>query len=179
MFSMNEFDNNILQFIQNHMRSSVMDEAMIVVTSLGNLGIIWIVISAFILIRKKNKTAVIGVLCAMLLGTILGQEILKNIIQRPRPFLESSVINMIIEKPVSYSFPSGHTTAAFAAAGILSKYFKKYSVLFFTIAILIGFSRLYLYVHYPTDVIAGAILGLVCSRIVYNGLNRNKVIKKS
>lgn len=179
MFSMNGFDNNILQFIQNHMRSSVMDEAMIVVTSLGNLGIIWIVISAFILIRKKNKTAVIGVLCAMLLGTILGQEILKNIIQRPRPFLESSVINMIIEKPVSYSFPSGHTTAAFAAAGILSKYFKKYSVLFFTIAILIGFSRLYLYVHYPTDVIAGAILGLVCSRIVYNGLNRNKVIKKS
>ena len=179
MFSMNGFDNNILQFIQNHMRSSVMDEAMIVVTSLGNLGIIWIAISAFILIRKKNKTAVIGVLCAMLLGTILGQEILKNIIQRPRPFLESSVINMIIEKPVSYSFPSGHTTAAFAAAGILSKYFKKYSVLFFTIAILIGFSRLYLYVHYPTDVIAGAILGLVCSRIVYNGLNRNKVIKKS
>ena len=70
-------------------------------------------------------------------------------------------------KPISYSFPSGHTLSSFAAAEMLSLYFTQYRLVFMSIAFLIALSRLYLYVHYPTDVIAGFILGLLCSKIIF------------
>lgn len=108
--------------------------------------------------------------------TILGEGILKHIVGRLRPSNEILNSSGLISKPLSYSFPSGHTASAFAAAGILAKYFKKYSALIFTLAVLIAFSRLYLYVHYPTDVLAGLFLGLICCKGTIYIFERAKVI---
>ncbi|MEY7998896.1 phosphatase PAP2 family protein [Clostridium sp. Mt-5] len=168
---MHQFDNSILQFIQNNMHGPFMDKFMIFVTRLGNLGTIWIIIAVFLIITKKYRNAGIATLCAVILGAVLGEGIIKHIVQRPRPFVESGTMNLLISRPLSSSFPSGHTTAAFAAAAVLSRYFKRYAAGFFVLAFLIAFSRLYLYVHYPTDVLAGIVLGLLCSKIVFYMLN--------
>ncbi|MBA5851611.1 phosphatase PAP2 family protein [Clostridium sp. cel8] len=168
----NEFDSFIFKFIEDNMYSSMMDKIMIFTTKLGNTGIIWIAISLFLIMSKKNRKAGIVTLAAVVLGAILGEGIIKNIVQRPRPFEESNIVHILISKPKSYSFPSGHTTAAFAATSTLSRYFKKYSIGLFILAILIAFSRIYLYVHYPTDILGGIILGLICSRIVFYIFNK-------
>jgi undecaprenyl-diphosphatase len=99
------------------------------------------------------------------------------VVQRIRPSADIPEINMLIAKPLSYSFPSGHAASSFAVAGVLSKYFKKYAPEFLGLASLIAFSRLYLYVHYPTDVLAGIILGLICSRIIIYIFNKMFFIK--
>lgn len=125
-------------------------------------------------IKKYRKEGIV-LLSALVLATILGEGFLKHLIKRPRPFLEVQSIKLLISKPSSYSFPSGHTTSSFAAAGVLGYYFKRYKVYFYTLAILISFSRLYLFVHYPSDVIAGTILGLFSSAVVLKFSNKRKV----
>lgn len=162
----NEFDIYILQFIQNNMHTPVLDKLMIFATKLGNNGLIWIFISILlVIISKKHKKAGFVTLLALFIGAMLGEVIIKHIVQRPRPFLEMNTIKLLIPKPKSFSFPSGHTTAAFAAVVVLSRYFKKYSIEFFILAFLIAFSRMYLCVHYPTDVLAGIILGIISGKI--------------
>ncbi|MGL5354116.1 MAG: phosphatase PAP2 family protein, partial [Clostridium sp.] len=116
-------------------------------------------------ISRKYRKVGFMVLGALALGLILGEGILKNIIQRDRPFINMDGIDNIIKAPTSYSFPSGHTTASFAAAGVLAMNFRNKSFYIFTVAILIAFSRLYLGVHFPTDIISGIILGLMCAYI--------------
>lgn len=172
LFLINQFDNNILRFIENNMHSYIMDKTMIFFTELGNMGIIWIVISILLMLNKKYRIIGIATLAAVALGALLGEGIIKHIIERPRPFVKSSYINLLISKPMSSSFPSGHTTAAFSASGILSSYFRKYSIEIFLLAFVIAFSRLYLYVHYPTDVLAGIILGIISSRIILYLFNK-------
>lgn len=160
-----KFDNTILLLIKNNMHNPIMDKVMVIITSLGNMGLIWIVISFLLMINKKYRNVGIMTLVALILSTILGEGILKHLVQRVRPSADIPAVNLLIAKPLSYSFPSGHTTSAFAAAGILVKYFRNHSQEIYTLAFLIAFSRLYLYVHYPTDVLAGIILGLICSNI--------------
>jgi len=160
------FDNSILLFIKDNMHGVIMDNSMVISTYLGNGGIIWIIIVSILMINKKYRKIGFMALGALILSTILGEEILKNVIRRIRPSENISAIDLLISKPLSYSFPSGHTTSSFAVAGVLAKYFKRYAVAFLGLASLIGFSRLYLYVHYPTDILAGIVLGLLCSEIM-------------
>jgi undecaprenyl-diphosphatase len=169
------FDNFILLYIQNNMHDPVMDKAMVIITSLGNVGAIWIVIAVLLIINKKYRKIGFMVLASLVISTILGEGIIKHIVKRLRPSAISSV-NRLIAEPSSYSFPSGHTTTAFASAGILAKYFKNHAFVIFALASFIGFSRLYLYVHYPTDVLAGIILGLICSKAtiyIFNKESKN------
>jgi undecaprenyl-diphosphatase len=149
-----------------------MDKVMVIITSLGNMGIIWVVISALLIMNKKYRSVGIMVLAALLLSTILGEGILKHVVRRIRPSANISAVNLLITKPLTYSFPSGHTTSSFAAAGILARCFKEYALEIFALASLIAFSRLYLYVHYPTDVLAGIILGLACSNVITYMFNK-------
>jgi undecaprenyl-diphosphatase len=165
-------DNSILLYIKNNMHGPILDKAMVIITSLGNEGAIWIVIAGFLIINKKYRKIGLMVLGALILSTILGEGILKHLVQRIRPSADIPAVNLLIPKPLSYSFPSGHTTSSFAVAGVLAKYLKKYAFIFWGVASLIAFSRLYLYVHYPTDVLAGIILGLICSRITIYMSNR-------
>lgn len=169
-------DNSILLFIKNNMHSHIMDSTMVAITTLGNGGAIWIIIAVLLVINKKYRKIGFIVLGALALSAILGEGILKHAIQRIRPSADIPEINLLIAKPLSYSFPSGHSASSFAGAGVLSKYFKTYASGFFVLASLIAFSRLYLYVHYPTDVLAGIILGLICSKAsiyIFSKINKN------
>ena len=166
------FDSSILLYIKDNMHSPMMDRIMVIITTLGDGGVIWIIIAVPLIISKKYRKIGFMALGALTLSTILGEEILKHVVQRIRPSADISAANLLISNPLSYSFPSGHTTSSFAVAGVLAKYFKKYALVFFTLAAVIAFSRLYLYVHYPTDVLAGAVLGLICSGIVIYMFNK-------
>ena len=172
----NNFDVSILNYIKDNMHSRLMDKVMVIVTTLGNSGLIWILIAVSLLFFKKYRHIGITALLVLLINAILGEVILKNLFQRARPCVSFPEVSLLISRPLSYSFPSGHAASSFAAAGVLAKYFKKYAVGFYAFAALIAFSRMYLYVHYPTDVIAGAILGLACSKAIPYFLNKRFLI---
>lgn len=161
-----KFDRSILLYIKDNMHGPIMDKVMVISTYLGNRGLIWIVIIVSLMISKKYRKIGFIALLALILSTILGEGILKHLVKRIRPSANIPAGNLLIAKPLSYSFPSGHATSSFSVAGVLAKYFKKYAIEFFSLASLISFSRLYLYVHYPTDVLAGIVLGLICSGII-------------
>lgn len=168
-------DKNILLFINQYFNNIFLDGVFVFTTSLGNLGIIWIIIAAVLLLNKKYKKTGILLLVALLLSTALAEGIFKHLVNRPRPFYSMPNVKLLINKPFTSSFPSGHSASSFASAGILSKYINKYKSFFYALASLIAFSRLYLFVHYPSDVIAGILLGIVCSKIVISFGNKFKI----
>lgn len=151
----------ILSDIQNYFKRPFLDTTIPLITVLGNSGMIWIIISLILICNKKYRTAGILTLLALIVTALLGEVILKNLVQRSRPFLSMPDIKLLITAPTSYSFPSGHTSSSFTAAAMLSHNFKKYRFGFFTVAILIAFSRLYLCVHFPSDILGGIILGVI------------------
>ena len=174
-----KFDSSILLFIQDNMHGPIMDKVMVISTYLGNGGIIWIIIAMVLIINKKYRRLGFMAIAALILSTILGEGIIKHVVQRIRPSSNILEANLLITKPLSYSFPSGHTMSSFAVAGVLAKYLRSYALEFLSLASLIAFSRLYLYIHYPTDVLAGIVLGLTCSGIIiyiFNSVQHNNKI---
>lgn len=161
--SLMELDSNILLFVQDNLRNEILNDIVVWFTSLGNAGLIWIlIILAFILNKKTQKK---GVYCAfsLILCFILVNLFLKNAVARTRPYDAIEQIRCLIGPQSDYSFPSGHTAIAFAASVpvfiILNKVIGSVMIVF---SILMGLSRIYICVHYPTDVICGAIAGLLC-----------------
>jgi undecaprenyl-diphosphatase len=161
-----KLDERILNIINKYCRNQLLDRIMPAITDLGNLGIIWIIISLFLLKIKMYKEVGIMILSGISLSTILSEGIIKHIVHRSRPCDEIKPDNLLIQKPLSYSFPSGHTASSFTAAGILDIMIKQYGLYAMILAALIAFSRIYLLVHYPSDIIAGIVLGLICSIII-------------
>ena len=127
----NKLDINILHFIRNNFSNLFMDKLMVIITSLGDKGFIWIVIGLILLTVKKYRKVGFILLIALLITSLLGEGIVKNIIQRPRAFITYPDISIIINPPSSFSFPSGHTASSFAAATVLGYYFKKWNYLFY------------------------------------------------
>lgn len=162
----NSIDESILFSIQTNFHFPVLDKIMILFTTAGDLGLIWIFLSILLLLNKKTRYIGILVLGALALSTLLGEGILKNIIQRPRPYTDFPSILLLVDQSSTYSFPSGHTITSFAAAYVLSRYLKKFAPLIWLLAMIIAFSRLYLFLHYPSDIVAGIILGLLCGKII-------------
>lgn len=167
----NIFDNYVLHSINKYLKNKYLDKLMPMITTMGNIGIIWIAVAIILLLNKPYK--VIGgiVILTLAISTIIGEGIVKHIVRRIRPCNNGININLLISRPISYSFPSGHTSSSFAVAGVLSMYFHQYRIIFMAVAFLIALSRLYLYVHYPTDVIGGIIIGILCSKLVLIILN--------
>lgn len=162
----NIFDNYILLAINKYLKNKYLDRLMPIITCMGNLGIIWIAIAIILILDKNYRLIGNIVILTLILSTIVGEGIVKYIVRRIRPCNQENSISLLIKKPLSYSFPSGHTLSSFAVAEILCLYFDKYKLIFIFIAFLIALSRLYLYVHYPTDVIAGIIMGIFCSKVI-------------
>lgn len=156
-----DLDWSILDGIQKLMKSDLMDTVMPIITSLGNAGIVWIIIGLTMTISKKYRKTGILVLIGLLMGLIIGNGIVKNIVARPRPCWLNSDFPLLIANPTDYSFPSGHTQASFIAATIITIRHHKTGWITMILAALIGFSRLYLYVHFPTDVLGGAVMGVL------------------
>ena len=162
-----KLDNYILFIIEKYVHNRYLDIIMPIVTLTANLGIIWIVIAIGLILDKPYRLIGYSVLLTLFISTIVGEGIIKHIVRRVRPCNKQENISMICFKPNSYSFPSGHTLSSFAAAEMLSLYFSQYRLVFMAIAFFIALSRLYLYVHYPTDVLAGFIIGMLCSKVLF------------
>lgn len=159
-------DLSILESIQNNFQSPLNDIIFSTITKLGDAGFLWLVIAFALIVTKKYRKIGILVVMALILTTLVGELFIKHLVQRPRPFVVHSHLNTVIPKVSGYSFPSGHTASSFAAAIILINEFKKYWIPILVLAIGIAISRLYLLVHYPSDVIAGMLLGISCSLVV-------------
>lgn len=153
-----EFD--ILYWFQD-IGSPLLDKAALLFTMLAEKGIFWIVLVLGILIFGKDKRVGLTGWLALCLSFLICNLILKNIVQRDRPCWIDPAIQLLVEIPDDYSFPSGHTSFSFAAATSIFLYHRSWGVLALVVATLTGLSRLYLFVHFPTDVIVGAVCGIV------------------
>ena len=160
---MNQFEVNILLWIQEHLRG-VMNEFWIFITSLADKGWFWILLAVVLTLFRKTRVVGITVLCSLIFNYVLTNMLLKELIQRARPYVTSSELVTLIKHPSDYSFPSGHTSASFAAAFVLFRMMpKKVGMLAIILASMIGFSRMYVGVHYPTDVLGGIVVAFMCS----------------
>ncbi len=151
----------------NNLHFPLLDKIMIFLTNLGDKGIIWILIAIILLFFKKTRKCGILMLIAMGCGLIIGNGIIKNLVKRSRPCWLDTSIPLLIANPTDYSFPSGHTLASFEAATMIFLHNKKWGILTFILAIGISLSRLYLFVHFPTDVLGGILLGILIAVLVY------------
>ena len=166
----------VLDFIQNNIRNEFLDAVMPAITSLGNGGIIWIAIALIFITIKKYRPAGFAILAALLMHLLICNIMLKPLIARIRPCDINTAVELLIPRPKDYSFPSGHTAASFAASTVILYTDKRMGVVAVIMAAAIAFSRLYLYVHYPSDVLAGAVIG-----VAFGVLSRyfvNNAIKK-
>ncbi len=161
-----QMDESILFYILEHMHTPLWDKIMIAITSLGNSKLIWIAITFLLLLNKKTRPCGIVLTYALSIEFLLGDGILKPLIERDRPFIRYPEIKLLIPRPGSYSFPSGHTMSSFTAATVIFYFNKNTGIPAYILAFLIGFSRLYLFCHYPTDVLAGAVFGIATALAV-------------
>lgn len=151
-------DLEILLWIQEFLVTDFLSPFMVFYTNLGEVGLLWIAIIIGLLTNRKTR--VLGILCAISLLTefVLNDLVIKNIIARDRPFVDYP-FNLLIKTPTSYSMPSGHSASSFAVAMVFVFRKEKGSLLMILLASLMAYSRLYLFVHYPSDVIIGILLG--------------------
>ncbi|NLF34752.1 MAG: phosphatase PAP2 family protein [Clostridiales bacterium] len=163
-------DSALLLFLQTHLRSAFLDSFMTVYTTLGDNGLVWIAVSLVFLCFRPTRRAGLLALCAMLLGLICNNMILKHLFSRPRPYLTVPGLLPLIPPPDPNSFPSGHTCAAFAAASIWWRALPQrlMGAVGLAAALLMGFSRLYVGVHFLTDVLTGMAVGLLCAFLVWH-----------
>lgn len=180
------FDLPILDWIQAHMQCAFLDKTMPIVTLFGDGGIFWIAVAVLLLFIPKYRKVGFSMGAALVLGLIVCNITLKPLVARIRPYdfqmehFQKEIV-LLIEAQHDYSFPSGHTIASFEACTVLLIHDRRLGIPAAVLAFLIAFSRLYLYVHYPTDVIfsffAGilfAFLGTWIVRLVYARLPRGK-----
>lgn len=162
--SIQALDGGILLWLQS-VRHPLLDGLLTFYTQLGNAGIGWIVLSIVLLFFKRTRKSGVLSLCAMLFGLIGTNLILKNLVQRIRPYGVVEGLEHLVHITDPNSFPSGHTTAAFAAGVVWLRTLpaRWARILALASAFLMAFSRLYVGVHYPTDVLAGAVIGTVCA----------------
>lgn len=149
----------VLDFIQTYFRTPVGDVVMPLITRLGNGGVFWVVTGLFLLISRKYRRTGVVVLMALAIDFLLCNVLLKNAVAATRPCDLNPSVQLLISRPRDYSFPSGHTAVSFAAVTALYLGKVRYWYLFLAVAILIAFSRMYLYVHFPTDILGGVLVG--------------------
>ena len=163
------FDLPILDWIQANLQSPLMDKIMPIITLFGAGGIFWIAWSVLLILIPKTRRTGLGMGFALLMGLIVCNIILKPGVARPRPYDMQAelgvVIDLLVKRSHDFSFPSGHTIASFEASVVLLLNSPVMGIPAFILAILVSFSRLYLYVHYPTDVLVSVVLGTLFALI--------------
>ncbi len=162
---------SLLEGIKEVFQSPFMDSLMLFFTRLGDGGFIWILVGILLIFTKKYRKQGVILLLALLSGLLVGNALLKNLVARPRPSWLME-LPLLIENPTDYSFPSGHTLSSFIAATVLTLTNKKWGYWAYPLATLIAFSRLYLGVHFPTDVFFAILLGLLLGTLVFFGMRK-------
>lgn len=161
-----------LDYLQT-LRTPFLDQLMLFVTALAGKGEVVAGFGVVLLCFKRTRKAGLTLLIAMLIAFVLSSLGLKRLFARIRPCNVNLAVDMLVARPHSFSFPSGHTTQAFAM--FMSMYFARMKRLFvvtFCIGLLISFSRMYLYVHFPTDILAGAVVGTLSAYIAWRLVER-------
>lgn len=158
---LNELELPILDFIAEHLRCGFLDFLMPKITLLGDAGIFWIVLALALLIPKKTRKTGIMMGVALILGLLVCNITIKPLVARIRPYDVKGIAPYLASIQKDYSFPSGHTTASFEGATVILIQHRKWGIAACVLAALIAFSRMYVYVHYPTDILGGLILGVI------------------
>ncbi len=153
------FEFGILDWIQVNLRTPILDLWMAAITALGNNGMVWVVLAGVLLLFSKQRKTGTAILAGLVLEVLCCNLLLKPLVARVRPCDINTAVQLLVARPSDFSFPSGHTGSSFAAVSVLYAAKNPLWVPAFLLAALIAFSRLYLYVHYPTDILAGIILG--------------------
>lgn len=165
-----EWEGAILLWIQNGLRGPLTDPIVSFYTQLGNTGMIWIVLSVLMLCFKRTRRAGIAGLLALAVGFVLTNLTIKPLVGRIRPWLTVEGLTALVAEHDPHSFPSGHTCAAFAAVcGWRPHLPKGWGNAALVCAALMGFSRLYVGVHFPTDVLVGALVGALSAWLIHKG----------
>lgn len=159
------FDLPVLDWIAEHLRCGFLDTVMPLITALGNGGIFWIALAVVLMLIPRYRKAGLSMALALIMGLLVCNLTLKPLVARIRPYQYQwaqfgKTVSLLIAAPHDYSFPSGHTIASFEGAVALMLHHRKLGIPALVLALLIAFSRLYLYVHYPTDVLVSVVLGV-------------------
>lgn len=162
------------------LRSPWLDSLILGLTAvMGSYGQIWLAVGAVLCLLPKTRRCGIAVLLSYVLVFLVGQLGLKDLIARPRPCHLDQMVELLVERPSSYSCPSTHSAWAFAAATSVWMYYKKPGAVLLAVAALIGFSRMYLFVHFPTDVLLGAVLGAALAVLTVFALRKLEASRKA
>ena len=159
-------EETILLFIANNIRNSFLDPIMIFITHLGDHALIWVIISMILIMFKKTRCIGLMMITTLCLSGVINTLLIKNIVCRERPFNVIEGLTCIIKAPTDYAFPSGHSASASGCALIIYRNNKKYGIFTLILALLIALSRLYVGVHYPSDVLFGCLSGMLIAQLV-------------
>lgn len=160
------FDFNILNAIQQSMRCEFLDSFTLALSYVTTSGIIWVILGVTMLLFRKTRTSGIIMLISLTVVFLAGDVLLKHLINRSRPFTVNPDVVLLIKSPSGSSFPSTHSGFASAVTTILFARNRIFGFIAAVMTFCIAFSRLYFYVHYPTDVFAGLMLGVLCALII-------------
>ncbi len=161
------FEQSILLFIQNNLRVDFLDPIVVFITRLGDTGVAWIALGVVLLFFKKTRRGGLIMLFCLAGAWLVNDFVLKPLIARVRPYDAIDTLTILVKAETSFSFPSGHTNASFASAIALTMVYGRKGAWAYLPATLIALSRLYVGVHYPTDVLGGMIVGTVVGFLVY------------
>lgn len=168
------FDDLVFSLMKK-ISCSAMDWVFVFFTKLGDAGFVWLAISLVLIYKKNTRRMGCYMLLCIAAATFVNNVVIKEIADRARPFVKNPEIKLIIDPPSGYSFPSGHTTSSFAAATSIFLFDRKKGGAAYLLALMIGLSRVYLFVHYPTDVLCGMLLGIAGAIIVTKLLQKGEV----
>lgn len=167
----------LLDAIQSFMKTPWMDEVMVFFSTIGNAGLVWIFLASIMVMSKRYRKGGIIAFIALGLGFLVANMALKPLVARIRPCDINTAIELLIPRPKDFGFPSGHTVSGFAAAVSILFVSKKWGLDAIILASVIAFSRLYLYVHFPSDIVAGLAIGIMCAFLakeIYHWLLGNR-----
>ena len=172
------WEQQTLLWFQEHLRRSWLTAAMKIATFLGNGGILWLTACACLLVRQQTRRAALTALLSLVFSALVCNALLKNLVERARPFDKIPGLQFLIRKPHDFSFPSGHTSSSFAVATVfLATLPLWFGLTALGIAAVIAFSRMYLGVHYPSDVLCGMVLGILFGLAALIVLRKNATVK--
>ncbi|MBP3510292.1 phosphatase PAP2 family protein [Oscillibacter sp.] len=149
----------VLDWIQAHLRCGFLDAVLPVISRTADHGELWIILALVLLLIRNQRKYGAAVACGLVLDLVSCNLLLKPLVGRLRPFAVNTAVELLVKAPLDASFPSGHTAASFAAVFALKAAGSPLWKPALAVAVVIAFSRLYLYVHWPSDVLAGALLG--------------------